>query len=88
MPDATHAFVPGQDGVAVVTMHASKGLEFPLVCIPGVGAPFAHSEEPGDEAKLLYVAMTRATHELVMTHGAESPFVSKMRLAMKTLDAF
>ncbi|MBI2386228.1 MAG: NERD domain-containing protein [Elusimicrobia bacterium] len=87
MPDATHAFVPGQDGVAVVTMHASKGLEFPLVCIPGVGAPFAHSEEPSDEAKLLYVAMTRATHELVMTHGAESPFVSKMRAAMKSLDA-
>lgn len=87
MPDATHAFVPGQDGVAVLTMHASKGLEFPLVCIPGVGAPFAHSEEPGDEAKLLYVAMTRATHELVMTHGAESPFVSKMRAAMRTLDA-
>lgn len=87
LPDSKHPFVPGQDGVSVVTMHSSKGLEFPLVCIPGIGAPFAHSEEPGDEAKLLYVAMTRATHELVMTHGADSPFVSKMQIAMKTLEA-
>lgn len=87
LPDSKHPFVPGQDGVSVVTMHSSKGLEFPLVYIPGIGAPFAHSEEPSDEAKLLYVAMTRATHELVMTHGADSPFVSKMRIAMKTLEA-
>lgn len=87
LPDSKHPFVPGQDGVSVVTMHSSKGLEFPLVYIPGIGAPFAHSEEPSDEAKLLYVAMTRATHELVMTHGADSPFVSKMQIAMKTLEA-
>ena len=50
-------------------MHSCKGLEFPLVAIPGVD----RMQEPGDEglsaeqARLLYVAMTRATRELVMS---------------------
>ena len=77
-----------QNSVTVVTMHSSKGLEFPVVGIPGIGAHFAHSEEPADEAKLLYVAMTRATHELLMTYAAETLIASKVKQAMKTLESF
>lgn len=87
LQDKKHPFEPNHDSVKVVTMHSSKGLEFPLVCIPGVGAAYAHDEQPEDVARLLYVAMTRATHELVMTHGEESVFVEKMRRAMGTLEA-
>ncbi len=64
----------GRDAVRVMTMHSSKGLEFPVVAIPGLGRMGA-SEHPDDvesEVKLLYVAMTRATHRLVMLHHGDS----------------
>jgi len=85
--DKKHSFTPGQDSVKIVTMHSSKGLEFPLVCIPGIGATSKHDGEPEEEARLLYVAMTRATQELVMTYGEESLFSEKMQKAMTTLNA-
>lgn len=55
-------FAETEDTVKFLTMHSCKGLEFPLVAIPGAGR-VAESEE---DARLLYVAMTRATRELVM----------------------
>ena len=75
-------------GVKLVTMHSSKGLEFPLVCIPGLGAAFKHSEDVRDEARLVYVAMTRSTEELVMTHCESSLLAEKMGRAMNVLEAF
>lgn len=85
--DKKHSYTPGQDSVKIVTMHSSKGLEFPLVCIPAIGAASKHDGEPEEEARLLYVAMTRATQELVMTYGEESLFSEKMQKAMTTLNA-
>ena len=50
-----------------MTMHSSKGLEFPVVAIPGIGyMPYTH-QDPHDEARLLYVAMTRAMDHLILT---------------------
>jgi ATP-dependent exoDNAse (exonuclease V) beta subunit len=68
-------------------MHSSKGLEFPLVCIPAIGSPSKNDGDEKEEARLLYVAMTRATHELVMTHADNTPAVEKMYKAMKVLHA-
>jgi len=73
---------PTHDSVKVVTMHSSKGLEFPLVVIPGIGATAKHEGTPEEEARLLYVAMTRSTNELIMTHSEESLVARKMREAM------
>ena len=60
--------------VAVMTMHASKGLEFPVVFIAGCEngiVPFIRSEkEPPDfdeERRLFYVAMTRARENLFLS---------------------
>ena len=36
------------DSVSIMTMHASKGLEFPIVFIVGVGSYFSHSSKIGD----------------------------------------
>jgi superfamily I DNA/RNA helicase len=47
--------------VKLLTMHSSKGLEFPVVFIAGVGFMPMQSQAIADEARLLYVAMTRAT---------------------------
>jgi len=54
-----------EDTVKFLTMHSCKGLEFPLVVIPGAGRAVDDGRKD-EEARLLYVAMTRATRELVV----------------------
>ncbi len=61
--------------VNLMTIHASKGLEFPVVFIAGVEEgliPHARSVEENDgnveeERRLFYVAITRAREKLIMT---------------------
>lgn len=69
---------PDADAIHVMTMHASKGLEFPLVALPGVG----HMPEPGeietDEARLFYVAATRATQSLIITLSGQGAFAERL----------
>ena len=60
-------------------MHASKGLEFPIVAISGLGHMPYRAEQEADDARLLYVAMTRATDRLVLTASKRSVFVEKWR---------
>lgn len=80
-------YAPSHDSVKLITMHSSKGLEFPLVGIAGLGAPLKDDETPEDEARLLYVAMTRATHELVMTCDGTTALTDKLHKAMTVLQA-
>ena len=62
-------FAEKDDTVKFLTMHSCKGLEFSLVAIPGVGRAAVDGKRKDEEARLLYVAMTRATKELVMVGG-------------------
>lgn len=65
---------PDQDCVVMMTMHAAKGLEFPVVFVagaeegifPGTRA-IGEREEMEEERRLCYVAMTRAKQRLFMT---------------------
>jgi DNA helicase-2/ATP-dependent DNA helicase PcrA len=63
----------GADAVDVLTFHAAKGLEWPLVVVAGVEAglvPHASAAGPegrAEEVRLLYVALTRAEQELHCT---------------------
>jgi hypothetical protein len=45
---------------------SSKGLEFPVVAIPGVGQMPAPGQDEHEAARLFYVAATRATQRLVI----------------------
>ncbi len=63
------SFADSEDTVKFLTMHSCKGLEFALVVIPGVGMLGADEQRKEEEARLLYVAMTRATQELVVLGG-------------------
>jgi DNA helicase-2/ATP-dependent DNA helicase PcrA len=63
--------------VWLMTMHAAKGLEFPVVIIAGLEEGlFPHSrssddeEEIEEERRLCYVGMTRAQSRLVLTSAA------------------
>lgn len=75
-----------KDGIKLLTMHSSKGLEFPLVYIPAVGHELESSNSTDEEERLLYIAMTRATEELVMTHGDNSYFAPKIKAILAELE--
>ncbi len=64
------------DCVSLMTLHAAKGLEFPIVFITGMEEDlFPHkmsSEEPTaleEERRLCYVGMTRAMQKLYLTYA-------------------
>jgi DNA helicase II / ATP-dependent DNA helicase PcrA len=53
----------GKPHITVSTIHAAKGLEWPVVFVPAVykgSIPHARSDDEAEERRLLYVAMTRA----------------------------
>ncbi|MCK9202633.1 MAG: NERD domain-containing protein [Gallionella sp.] len=64
-------FGEGQDTVKLLPFHSSKGLEYPIIVIPGAGLLPTPSEATEEDARLLYVAMTRATSQLIVT-GAQT----------------
>lgn len=73
------------DAVSLMTMHAAKGLEFPVVFICGVNEgtiPWQNSIEAADlaeERRLFYVGLTRAKDELILlTSGTPSPFLTDL----------
>ena len=66
----------GQDAVQLMTVHASKGLEFDAVFIGGLeDGLFPHENALGDrggieeERRLMYVAITRARQRLYLSHS-------------------
>ncbi len=71
------------DSVKLLTLHSAKGLEFRWVCVSGLQA-MPMPDEPLDEAlRLLYVGMTRATQQLVLSAGGESSMVLRVRSALQ-----
>ncbi len=70
------SYDPSLDRVTLMTLHAAKGLEFPLVFMVGMEEGlFPHSrsanskEELEEERRLCYVGMTRAMEKLYLTHA-------------------
>ena len=64
----------GDECVVMMTMHAAKGLEFPVVFVVGVEEglfpgtrSIGEPEEMEEERRLCYVAMTRAKQKLYLT---------------------
>jgi len=71
-------FKPERDVIKVLTMRACKGLEFPVVALPGIGRMPLASEEEVNEAQLFYVAATRATQHLFITVSGEGQFGARL----------
>ena len=77
------------DQVSVMTLHASKGLEFPVVYIMAVEEgllPHERSrdkkEELEEERRLCFVGMTRAMKELTLTHSRLGEFRGQINYAI------
>lgn len=78
-------FNPADPSIKLLTLHSSKGLEFPVVLIAGLG----YLPEPRSpleaEVRLLYVGMTRAMDRLVLTSDRSSAFVQQIQTAMQRI---
>jgi superfamily I DNA/RNA helicase len=74
-------FNPLEDNIKILTMHASKGLEFPVVALSGVGQMPEDGLEEAEEARLFYVAATRATQRLLIPLSGEGKFGSRLPVA-------
>jgi DNA helicase-2/ATP-dependent DNA helicase PcrA len=67
-------YVPGDDAVNLLTVHAAKGLEWDTVFLVGMEEgifPSARSEDPEEDRRLAYVAVTRAKRKLFITRASE-----------------
>jgi DNA helicase II / ATP-dependent DNA helicase PcrA len=63
--------------ITLMTLHAAKGLEFPLVFLCGLeeglfphSRTFLHPDDIEEERRLCYVGMTRAMDTLILTRAA------------------
>ena len=59
-------------------MQVSKGLEFPVVALHGVGHMPSAGENEMEAARVFYVAATRATQRLVIGVGGGGRFGSRL----------
>ncbi|MEV5411269.1 UvrD-helicase domain-containing protein [Thermopolyspora sp. NPDC052614] len=74
---------PRADRISLLTLHASKGLEFPVVFLvgcedgllplrpPGIRPEDLEEDHVNEERRLLFVGMTRAERHLYISHAAE-----------------
>lgn len=69
---------PEAEAVVMMTVHSAKGLEFPVVFLPGLEEGIFPSQlstydpqELEEERRLAYVAVTRAKEKLYITHTKE-----------------
>ena len=81
----------GQDAVQLMTVHASKGLEFDAVFITGLEEGlFPHDNALADhegleeERRLMYVAITRARQRLYLSHAQTRMLHGQTRYHVKS----
>ncbi len=81
----------GQDAIQLMTVHASKGLEFDCVFIGGLEEGlFPHENAMSDhdgleeERRLMYVAITRARQRLYLTHSQTRMLHGQTRYNMRS----
>lgn len=87
-------YIPKEDAVTLLTMHASKGLEFKYVFIPGCEEgkiPSRNIQSQSDleeERRMLYVAMTRAKESLYITAVNTENGKEKLSRFLKELNMY
>ena len=97
MQEQSHKKGKERTGVALLTMHGAKGLEFHTVFLPslleGIVPHEKNTEDIAEERRLFYVAMTRAARKLYLSamrrrqdkEGKPSRFLTEMGLDAEVL---
>ena len=86
--------IENKNKVQLLTIHKSKGLEYPVVFIIGCSndiLPHKKNESKDDEKKLFYVGITRAKKELYLSSIQsnnnkllkQSPFIKSIKDTIK-----
>ena len=82
---------PEGDRVTLMTVHAAKGLEFPIVMVSGLEEqmfpfkgvdPWEDPEELEEERRLAYVAFTRAKERLVLSFASMRRVFGQQRVGI------
>jgi DNA helicase II / ATP-dependent DNA helicase PcrA len=81
----------GQKAVSLMTLHSSKGLEFPVVFLVGVEQGlfpnYRSIQDPAaleEERRLCYVGITRAKERLYLSHARERRLYGSREPAMRS----
>ncbi len=72
------AYNPAQKLVSVLSFHSSKGLEFDTVILAGINKIQFVAKEISDQVRLMYVGMTRAKSQLLITSSEITSFTERM----------
>ena len=82
---------PSQDAVTLMTLHSAKGLEFPVVFMPGMETGLFPSYRSFDrvggveeERRLCYVGMTRAKETLFMSSSELRTMYGRTEVTMES----
>jgi superfamily I DNA/RNA helicase len=73
------AVTPDGDGVRVSTIHAAKGLEAEGVLL--LDAHHLQTRADAEARRLLYIAMTRARHDLAISYFRDVPLMAELTAA-------
>jgi len=71
-------FSPGSDKIKGMTVKVSKGLEFAVVALAGVGHMPAPGQDEQEAARVFYVAATRATQQLLVGLSGDGAFAQRL----------
>ncbi len=72
------AYNPDQKLVSVLSFHSSKGLEFETVILAGINRIHFVAKELADQVRLMYVGMTRAKSQLLITSSENTQFTERL----------
>jgi superfamily I DNA/RNA helicase len=71
------------DTVSLISIHSAKGLDFELVYLMGVDHIPSMKKTPKNLLSLIYVAITRAKHRLIIPYVEETGFIRRMKECLK-----
>lgn len=72
------AYDPNKPLITVLTIHSSKGLEFETVVLSDIDRIQYVAKELVDQVRLMYVGMTRAKSQLLITASGDTVFTERL----------
>ncbi len=85
--ETKESFLGSEDKISLMNIQSSKGLEFQNVVMAGLGHIRIAEDELAEKIRLLYVGMTRARENLLLTASAKNAITDHIENINETLRA-